>query len=102
MIKNETLKIRLESYDLNLLDDFLLVLSKKAKISKLVRLPTKTKKFTVLRSPHVNKQSREQFEIRTHKRLIILENIIEKSIHNFIKKELPAGISGCIIKESIT
>lgn len=100
MNKNETLKLRLESYDKKLLNRFLSTLETKLKIFKLVRLPTKIKKFTVLRSPHVNKQSREQFEIRTHKRLVILKGKDSKPI-NFIKNLLPPGISGSFIKEDI-
>jgi small subunit ribosomal protein S10 len=99
MNSNEILKLRLESYDCNLLEDFLLNLNNNLELN-LVRLPTKIKKFTVLSSPHVNKQSREQFEIRTHKRLIIIKNQDKKFVYNFIKHELPSGISGCLIDES--
>jgi len=99
MNNREVLKLRLESYDFNLLEDFLLNLNKNLQLN-LVRLPTKIKKFTVLRSPHVNKQSREQFEIRTHKRLVIIKDKNKDFVYNFIKNELPSGISGCIINES--
>ncbi len=58
-----------------------------------VPLPTKIEKFCVLRSPHVNKKSREQFEIRTHKRLIDIINPNEDTIEALMKLELPAGIS---------
>ena len=99
MNNREVLKLRLESYDFNLLEDFLLNLNKNLQLN-LVRLPTKIKKFTVLRSPHVNKQSREQFEIRTHKRLVIIKDKNKDFVYNFIKNELPSGISGCMIDES--
>jgi len=99
MNNKEVLKLRLESYDFNLLEDFLLNLNKNLQLN-LVRLPTKIKKFTVLRSPHVNKQSREQFEIRTHKRLVIIKDENKDFVYNFIKNELPSGISGCMIDES--
>ncbi len=58
-----------------------------------VPLPTKIEKYCVLRSPHVNKKSREQFEIRTHKRLIDIINPNEDTIEALMKLELPAGIS---------
>jgi small subunit ribosomal protein S10 len=63
-----------------------------ANVSGPIPLPTRINKFTVLRSPHVNKKSREQFEMRTHKRLI---DIIEPSsavMDALMKLELPAGV----------
>ena len=64
-----------------------------AQVAGPVPLPTKIEKFCVLRSPHVNKKSREQFEIRTHKRLIDIINPNEDTIEALMKLELPAGIS---------
>jgi len=58
-----------------------------------IPLPTKIEKFCVLRSPHVNKKSREQFEIRTHKRLIDIIDPNSDTVEALMKLELPAGVS---------
>jgi small subunit ribosomal protein S10 len=63
-----------------------------AKVAGPVPLPTKINKFTVLRSPHVNKKSREQFEMRTHKRLIDILDPTSKVMDALMKLELPAGV----------
>jgi small subunit ribosomal protein S10 len=63
-----------------------------SKISGPVPLPTKISKFTVLRSPHVDKKSREQFEIRTHKRLLDILNPDIETINALERLELPAGV----------
>ena len=63
-----------------------------AKIVGPVPLPTRRERFTILRSVHVNKKSREQFEIRTHKRLIVLEDVTEKLTDKMSRLELPAGV----------
>ena len=65
-----------------------------------IPLPKRTRRWCLLKSPHVNKKSREQFEIRTHKRLVILKDENKDFVYNFIKNELPSGISGCMIDES--
>ena len=98
---NKNLKLRLEAYDIKLLEDYIKTLKKLTeKDTSYFRLPTKIKKFTVLRSPHVNKQSREQFEIRTHRRLFYFNNIKNiENISNIINESLPAGISGRLIKD---
>ncbi|MDD4858224.1 MAG: 30S ribosomal protein S10, partial [Candidatus Krumholzibacteria bacterium] len=57
-----------------------------------IPLPTKRTVYTVLRSPHVNKKSREQFEIRVHKRLIYLTNVTTKAVDALQKLDLPAGV----------
>lgn len=64
-----------------------------ATVSGPIPLPTKVEKFTVLRSPHVNKKSREQFEMRTHKRLIDILNTNEDTVEALMKLQLPAGVS---------
>jgi len=61
-------------------------------ISGPVPLPTNRSVFTVLRSPHVDKKSREQFEHRVHKRLIDIHNATNKTIDQLMKLELPAGV----------
>jgi small subunit ribosomal protein S10 len=55
-------------------------------------LPTEKNSFTVLRSPHVDKKSREQFEIRTHKRLVDIVNPNQKTVDALMKLDLPAGV----------
>lgn len=63
-----------------------------AKVSGPIPLPTKINKITVLRSPHVNKKSREQFEMRTHKRLIDILDPSSDVMDSLMKLELPAGV----------
>ena len=57
-----------------------------------IPLPTKIQKYTILRSPHVNKTSREQFESRTHKRLIDILDATPQTVDSLMKLELPAGV----------
>ena len=57
-----------------------------------IPLPTKRERFTILRSVHVNKKSREQFEMRTHKRLIQLEKVSDKLADKLTRLELPSGV----------
>ena len=64
-----------------------------AEISGPIPLPTRIEKFTVNRSVHVNKKSREQFEIRTHKRLIDIMNTNPDTVDALMKLQLPAGVS---------
>jgi small subunit ribosomal protein S10 len=63
-----------------------------AEVSGPSPLPTKRSVYTVLRSPHVNKKSREQFEIRIHKRLIWITNVTPKAVDALQKLDLPAGV----------
>jgi len=63
-----------------------------AKISGPVPLPTRISKYTVLRSPHVDKKSREQFEMRRHKRLVDLLDPTQKTLDALTELELPAGV----------
>lgn len=93
----EKIRVRLCAFDVELIDQSAksivqTVQKAGAKVSGPIPLPTKIQKVTVLRSPHVNKKSREQFEMRTHKRLI---DIIEPSadvMDSLMKLELPAGV----------
>ena len=93
----EKIRVRLRGFDVGLVDQSAAsivqtVLKAGANVSGPIPLPTRINKFTVLRSPHVNKKSREQFEMRTHKRLI---DIIEPSsavMDSLMKLELPAGV----------
>lgn len=94
---SKKIRIKLAAYDYRLLDTSLkeLVTTLKrtgAKLSGPIPLPTKITRYTVLRSPHVDKKSREQFEIRVHKRLLdILEPTFD-TINALTRLELPAGI----------
>lgn len=95
-MKNE-LKIKLFSYDHRLLDDSVKKIIKTSKDSGAnvkgpIPLPTKKEVFTICRSPHVNKSSREQFERRTHKRLIILTNTTEKTRESLKNLIIPSGV----------
>jgi len=94
---NEKIRIRLKSYDHRLLD----LSAKKivesvkktgAKVNGPIPLPTEKEIFTILRSPHVNKDSREQFERRTHKRLIDIVDPNPKTIDSLMHIELPSGV----------
>ena len=94
---NQKIRIKLRSYDHNLVD------KSTAKIVKTVRstgavvtgpipLPTEKQIFTVLRSPHVNKKAREQFQLRTHRRLIEIYSPTQKTVDALSKLELPSGV----------
>ena len=94
----QKIKIKLKAYDHNLIDISTKKIIKKAKdtgavISGPVPLPTKKTIYTVLRSPHVNKKSREQFEKRVYKRLIEILNSSQKTMDALTNLELPAGVS---------
>lgn len=93
----ENIRIRLEAYDHAILDQSAkeIVLTAKrtgAKISGPIPLPTCKRIFTVLRSPHVDKKSREQFEIRIHKRLIDITQFTPQTVDALMKLDLPAGV----------
>jgi len=94
---SQKIRIRLKSYDHRLLDQSakrIVETAKKtgAKVSGPVPLPMEKEIFTVLRSPHVNKDSREQFERRTHKRLIDIVNPTPKTIDSLMHLDLPSGV----------
>ena len=91
------IRIRLKAFDHKLLDQSaqkIVETAKKtgAKVSGPVPLPTEKNIFTVLRSPHVNKDSREQFEMRTHKRLVDIMEHNNKTIEALMRLDLPSGI----------
>ena len=93
----EVIKISLKSFDNNILNRAITeivstVRRTGAAIKGPVPLPTKIKKFTVLKSPHVNKDSREQFEIRTQKRLVIINYPTPQTVEALRKVDLPAGV----------
>ena len=93
----QTIRIRLKAFDHGALDASTGEIVNAAKrIGAEVRgpipLPTKIEKFTLLRSPHVNKKSREQFEIRTHKRLIDIVDPTPQTVDALMKLDLAAGV----------
>lgn len=93
----QRIRIRLKAYDHKLLDQSATeiidtVIRTGAKTAGPIPLPTKINRYTVLRSPHVDKKSREQFEIRTHKRLIDIVQPTNKTIDALNKLSLPAGV----------
>jgi small subunit ribosomal protein S10 len=94
----QKIRVKLRSFDAKLLDQSaakIVVTTNRsgAKVAGPIPLPSRIEKFCVLRSPHVNKKSREQFEIRTHMRLIDIIDPNEDTIEALMKLELPAGIS---------
>ncbi|WP_304511476.1 30S ribosomal protein S10 [Desulfobacula sp.] len=96
MLKTK-IRIRLRAYDHKLLDqssvDIVDTARKTgAKIVGPVPLPTRINKFTVLRSPHVNKKSREQFEIRTHKRMLDILEPTQQTVDALMKLDLSPGV----------
>ena len=91
------IRVRLRGFDIELIDQSArsivdTVQKSGSKVSGPIPLPTRTNKFTVLRSPHVNKKSREQFEMRTHKRLIDIIEPTSQVMDALMKLELPAGV----------
>ena len=94
---NQMIRIRLKAYDHQLIDSSAAKIVETAKrngaqVSGPIPLPTKKEIVTILRSPHVNKDSREQFERRTHKRLIDILNPNQKTVEALMNLDLPAGV----------
>ena len=97
MAKEKKFRIRLLSYDHRLLDESAKKIVETAKrtgatVSGPIPLPTEKEVFTIIRSPHKYKDSREQFERRTHKRLIDIVNINAKTMDALVHIELPSGV----------
>jgi small subunit ribosomal protein S10 len=93
----DRIKIRLESYDHEALDmsaqEIVEVARRsEAKVIGPVPLPTRIERYTVLRSPHGDKKSREQFEVRTHKRIIYLSQPTKRTVDLLSQLNLPAGV----------
>ena len=96
MVKDK-IRIRLKAYDFRLLDQSTAEIVDTARrtgasVSGPIPLPTQIQRYTVLRSPHVDKKSREQFEIRTHKRLLDILEPTQQTVDALMKLELPAGV----------
>lgn len=93
----QKIRIKLKSFDHNLIDKsaekiIKTVKSTGAVVAGPIPLPTRRSIYTVNRSPHVDKKSREQFETRAHKRLIDILNSTSKTVDALMKLELPAGV----------
>jgi small subunit ribosomal protein S10 len=96
-MNNQKIRIRLKAYDHKLLDQSVSEIvdtarGTGAKIAGPIPLPTRINKYCVLRSPHVDKKSREQFEIRTHKRLIDILEPTQQTVDALMKLDLAAGV----------
>lgn len=95
--QQQKIRIRLKAYDHRVLDQStaeIIQTAKRtgAKVSGPIPLPTKREIYTVLRSPHVDKKSREQFQIKTHKRLLDIINPTSKTIDALKRLDLPTGV----------
>ncbi|MGH9405894.1 MAG: 30S ribosomal protein S10 [Terriglobia bacterium] len=97
MTQNEKIRIRLKGYDHRILDQAAVEIVSTAKrngaqVAGPIPLPTVKNKYCVLRSPHTDKKSREQFEIRTHKRLVDILEPTASTIDALTKLDLPSGV----------
>ena len=97
MAKQQKVRIRLKAYDHKALDQSaakIVETAKRtdAKVSGPIPLPTEKNVFTILRSPHVNKDSREQFEMRTHKRLIDIKDPSKDTMDALTHLDIPSGV----------
>ena len=93
----QKIRIRLKAYDSKLLDQSATEIVETARrtgarVSGPIPLPTRINRFTVLRSPHVDKKSREQFEIRTHKRMLDILEPTQQTLDALMKLDLSAGV----------
>jgi len=93
----QRIRIRIEGYDHEIIDQSAMEIVSTAKragakVRGPIPLPTKIERITVLRSPHVDKKSREQFEIRTHKRLVDITEPTQKTIDELRSLNMPAGV----------
>ena len=96
-MENQTIRIRLKAFDHRLLDQStseILHTAKRtgAQVRGPIPLPTRIERFTVNRSPHIDKKSREQFEIRTHKRLLDIVDPTPQTVDALMKLDLAAGV----------
>ena len=97
VVTSEKIRIKVKAYESQILDQSaakIVDTAKKtgAKVSGPIPLPTKKEVVTVIRSPHKHKDSREQFEMRTHKRVIDILYPTQKTMDSLMKLELPAGV----------
>jgi small subunit ribosomal protein S10 len=93
----KTIRIKLKAFDHRVLDSSAAQIAETAqrtgaRVSGPIPLPTEIQKFTVLRSPHIDKNAREQFEVRTHKRLIDIMDPPQKTMEALMQLNLPSGV----------
>ncbi|AUI85151.1 MULTISPECIES: 30S ribosomal protein S10 [Vibrio] len=96
-MQNQRIRIRLKAFDYKLIDASTAEIVETAKrtgaqVRGPIPLPTRKERFTVLISPHVNKKARDQYEIRTHKRLIDIVEPTEKTVDALMRLDLAAGV----------
>ena len=96
-MNQQTIRIRLKAFDHRLIDQSTREIVETAKrtgaqVKGPIPLPTKKERFTILVSPHADKDARDQYEIRTHKRLLDIVNPTEKTVDALMKLELAAGV----------
>ncbi|MGM0421916.1 MAG: 30S ribosomal protein S10 [Pseudomonadota bacterium] len=96
-METQNIRVKLRAYDHRILDTSTKEIVSTAKrtganVRGPIPLPTRIEKFTVLRSPHVNKKSREQFEMRTHKRVLDIVDPTPQTIDALMKLDLAAGV----------
>ncbi|MBR7898989.1 30S ribosomal protein S10 [Burkholderia multivorans] len=96
-MQQQKIRIRLKAFDYRLIDQSAAEIVDTAKrtgaiVRGPVPLPTRIQRFDILRSPHVNKTSRDQLEIRTHQRLMDIVDPIDKTVDALMKLDLPAGV----------
>ena len=97
MVDNQNIRIRLKAFDHRVLDQSTLEIVNTAKrtgaqVRGPIPLPTNIEKYTVLRSPHIDKKSREQFEIRTHKRVLDIVDPTPETVDALMKLDLASGV----------
>ena len=97
MVDSQNIRIRLKAFDHRVLDMSTLEIVNTAKrtgaeVRGPIPLPTRVEKFTVLRSPHIDKKSREQFEIRTHKRVLDILDPTPETVDALMKLDLASGV----------
>ncbi|MGY9014296.1 MAG: 30S ribosomal protein S10 [Rhodospirillales bacterium] len=96
-MENQNIRIRLKAFDHRVLDQSAKEIVNTARrtgaeVCGPIPLPTRIEKFTVLRSPHIDKKSREQFEIRTHKRVLDIVDPTPQTVDALMKLDLAAGV----------
>ena len=97
MATNQNIRIRLKAFDHRLIDRSAVEIVETAKrtgarVKGPIPLPTRKERFTILVSPHVNKDARDQYEIRTHKRLMDIVDPTDKTVDALMKLDLAAGV----------
>ncbi len=96
-VKGQKIRIRLKAFDHRMIDKSALEIVDTAKrtgavVRGPIPLPARVEKFTLLRSPHVNKKARDQFEVRTHKRIMDIIEPTDKTVDALMRLDLPSGV----------